>query len=32
MLIRAWNYRDRPLKELSALVVDGGRAAILEPE
>lgn len=32
MLIRAWNYRDRPLAELRNLVVDGGRAAILEPD
>ncbi|MEM1411827.1 MAG: PTS sugar transporter subunit IIA [Pseudomonadota bacterium] len=32
MLIRAWNYRHRPLEELRDLVVDGGRAAILEPD
>ena len=32
MLIRAWNYRDRPLAELRKLVVDGGRAAIMEPD
>ncbi len=32
MLIRAWNYRDRSLEELRTLVVDGGRAAILEPD
>ena len=32
MLMRAWNYRDRPLDELRDLVVDGGRAAILEPD
>lgn len=32
MLIRAWNYRDRPLQELRDLVVEGGRAAILEPD
>ena len=32
MLIRAWNYRNRPLDELRELVVDGGRAAILEPD
>ncbi|MEE4174062.1 MAG: PTS fructose IIA subunit family protein [Xanthomonadales bacterium] len=32
MLMRAWNYRDRPLEELRDLVMDGGRAAILEPE
>lgn len=32
MLIRAWNYRDRPLEELRRLVVEGGRAAIFEPE
>lgn len=30
MLIRAWNYRDRPIAELTALAVDGGRKAILE--
>jgi PTS system ascorbate-specific IIA component len=30
MLIRAWNYRDRPLEELRDLVVEGGRAAIFE--
>ena len=32
MLIRAWNYRDRPLDELRDLVMDGGRAAIMEPD
>ena len=32
MLIRAWNYRDKPLEELRELVVAGGRAAILEPD
>ncbi len=32
MLIRAWNYRDRPLDELRRLVVEGGRAAIVEPD
>lgn len=32
MLMRAWNYRDRPLDELRDLVMDGGRAAILEPD
>ncbi len=32
MLIRAWNYRDRPLDELRRLVLDGGRAAIMEPD
>lgn len=32
MLIRAWNYRDRPLGELRDLVMDGGRAAIMEPD
>lgn len=32
MLIRAWNYRHEPLEALRDLVVDGGRAAILEPD
>lgn len=32
MLIRAWNYRDKPLEELGEIVMDGGRAAILEPD
>lgn len=32
MLIRAWNYRERPLDELRDLVMDGGRAAIMEPD
>ena len=31
MLIRAWNYRHRTLEELTELVAEGGRAAILEP-
>jgi len=31
MLLRAWNYRDRPLAELSELVMEGGRTAIMEP-
>lgn len=31
MLIRAWNYRDKPLEELRALVMEGGRNAIMEP-
>lgn len=31
MLIRAWNYRDRPLDELRTLVMEGGRKAIMEP-
>ena len=30
MLIRVWNYRDRPIAELTALAVDGGRKAIME--
>lgn len=30
MLIRAWNYRDRPLGELVRLCADGGCAAIRE--
>jgi mannose/fructose-specific phosphotransferase system component IIA len=32
MLIRAWNYRDRPLDELRELVMEGGRKAIMEPD
>lgn len=32
MLIRAWNYRNEPLEALRDLAVDGGRAAILEPD
>ena len=32
MLIRAWNYRQKPLDELARLVVEGGRAAIMEPD
>jgi PTS system ascorbate-specific IIA component len=31
MLVRAWNYRDRPLDELVELAIDGGRRAITEP-
>jgi hypothetical protein len=30
MLIRAWNYRDRPLQELARLAMEGGCAAIRE--
>jgi PTS system ascorbate-specific IIA component len=30
MLIRAWNYRGRPLQELCGLVLEGGRKAVLE--
>lgn len=30
MLIRAWNYRDRPLDALSALAVEGARSAAIE--
>ncbi|KAA9133426.1 PTS fructose IIA subunit family protein [Marinihelvus fidelis] len=28
MLIRAWNYHQRPLEELAVIAVDGGRNAI----
>lgn len=30
MLIRAWNYRARPVAELAELALEGGRKALLE--
>lgn len=30
MLIRAWNYRNRPIDELKALAIEGGKQGVLE--
>lgn len=30
MLIRAWNYRDRPPRDLARLAIEGGRNATVE--
>jgi len=30
MLLRAWNYRQQPLRELASLALEGGRKAMVE--